>query len=221
MLIKDQLSLVEVEYSQKFYESHAKFLPKDLDSASIRRKSEFCAGRFCAFEASNEIGHKILSIQRGDKGEPLWPDEIKGSISHSHGIAVSMVGDSKVFQSIGIDIEKNITLKKIPTLNKMVLTDKDKLYFETLDKTYDLLFYQLCFTAKEALYKLIYPLVHEYFDFREASVESVNFKNNSLCLELHSQREKLKKFNGIYQAHYIQRENHLIAYFYLLTNEEY
>ena len=44
-------------------------------------------------------------IPIGTAREPVWPDGIAGSIAHSRGLAVAVVGWRKDFAGIGVDLE--------------------------------------------------------------------------------------------------------------------
>ena len=53
---------------------------------------------------------EIVPILKGRDGEPIWPFDIVGSISHKDAIAVAAVGKKKRYKGIGVDIEDQTTI---------------------------------------------------------------------------------------------------------------
>ena len=76
-----------------------------LENVSQNRKREFIAGRFCAHEAMVLANIPPEHIQIGGKGEPIWPSNIVGSITHSHGYAAAAVARKSDIVSLGLDAE--------------------------------------------------------------------------------------------------------------------
>lgn len=142
-------------------------MPALLAEAVPKRQAEFLAGRFLGQAALKLFGREPAPIGIGNKREPVWPAGISGSISHSHGICVSMVtldGDAKV----GVDIEKiepgavtDIILKRaLEPLEREMIADRQECDGRMLPF--------LVFSAKETLFKALYPVVGRHFDFHAA-----------------------------------------------------
>jgi 4'-phosphopantetheinyl transferase EntD len=77
---------------------------RDIISQAIdTRRAEFLSGRSLAREVAKNSGVALDSIAVGPWREPLWPNGIQGSISHSGElVAVALrVGD----EPLGIDVE--------------------------------------------------------------------------------------------------------------------
>ncbi|MCG2632723.1 4'-phosphopantetheinyl transferase superfamily protein [Bradyrhizobium sp. WYCCWR 13023] len=74
-----------------------------------RRRSEFLAGRAHAHAALTELGVSDLELPTGPDRAPLWPDGIRGSITHASkhdcSYVAAAVGRSEVLRGIGIDVE--------------------------------------------------------------------------------------------------------------------
>ncbi len=220
MLDLNDLIIKKVHFDNEFYLSCDFKIPREMSSFSAKRKSEFCAGRMAAISAANELGISLKQIPKGEKGEPLWEEPIVGSITHSHGTAIAAIGLTAKYKSIGIDIEKKIDKSRTATLDKMVLTRKDKEYLKQLPDSKKLTFYQICFTAKEAFYKLIYPLAKEYFDFREASLVEIDFDKGTLVIELHSERQGLSNYLRHYTGYFQIQDNSCFVLFYLTSSDK-
>src|SRR5690606_37444179 len=71
------------------------------ESTELRQR-QFYSGRLAAREAVSEISSELVNkpILKGEKGEPLWPDGLVGSISHVDKWAVACVGFSSVIRGI-------------------------------------------------------------------------------------------------------------------------
>lgn len=50
-----------------------------------KRRNEFITVRYCARQALSVLGIPEAPILKGDKGQPLWPDGIVGSMTHTEG----------------------------------------------------------------------------------------------------------------------------------------
>lgn len=71
---------------------------------SERRRREFLAGRAAAAEALAHGDMPRHSVSRTDRGVPVWPPGVVGSISHSRTWAVAVVLDSGTAVCCGVDI---------------------------------------------------------------------------------------------------------------------
>src|SRR4051812_26708965 len=70
-----------------------------------KRIRDFAAGRDCAHRALEELGIAGFSILSGSTREPLWPQSIVGSITHTEGYAAAVVARAQQVRSVGIDCE--------------------------------------------------------------------------------------------------------------------
>jgi enterobactin synthetase component D len=176
---------------------------------------QFLAGRYCAFKACEKMGFNLTELLVGNNREPLWPDSIVGSISHSKTAVMAIVASSDHFKSVGLDLEMVIPDARFDVIERMVLTELDLKFLKSrnIDKN---LFYTIIFSAKEALYKTIYPLVHCYFDFKEASIIDLNLENGSFNLKLHSKLEAVSKFNSNYTGKFIVERGQVITQIVLM-----
>lgn len=149
-----------------------KLLPEELSllspGAAEKRKQEFFLGRAAAVSAMNQLDIPRTAILRGEKGEPLWPDGVVGSISHSADFAVAVVGNSNCFGGLGIDIQR-VEPKKEPRLFKKILTAKE-LYLLDLTKAEGIIEALKLFSIKEAIYKAFDPLVEKQLGFMDIAL---------------------------------------------------
>ena len=88
------------------YQSH--LYPEEcsiVESASYKRKFEFSTGRWCAKQVLNSEGIQNFPVLSGENREPIWPDNIVGSISHCKDLCGAVIAKSNNVDSIGFDIE--------------------------------------------------------------------------------------------------------------------
>ena len=78
-------------------------LEKALVAHSVTiRKAEFGDGRWCAHQALKELGRDTGSpILRGDRGMPLWPAAVSGSLTHTNGYRGAVVAPRLLVRSLG------------------------------------------------------------------------------------------------------------------------
>lgn len=186
-------------------------LPSFLENSSEKRILEFKFGRYCVNKALEKIGHEpiTLGINESDRA-PIWPNDLVGSLSHKNSLYIAVVGKSSDYLSLGIDIEFFIQKERFHAIEKLVLTDSDKTYIDTLGDDLSFL-YTLIFSAKESLYKLIYPLSKTYFDFREANFVSLDTERSTFDLEIISDKDGMKNYKKRYKGEYILNDKYIIT----------
>lgn len=139
--------------------------------SSPKRRQEFLLGRLAARRALEVLGQsdpKSQPILRGKDGEPLWPNDIVGSISHTTGVGVAVVGLRSEFESLGIDIE--LTSRKISdrALQKIALP-AERVWIQERRSERDERALQI-FCAKESIYKAYFPISGRHLTFKDAFV---------------------------------------------------
>jgi enterobactin synthetase component D len=141
-------------------------VPKQLQASVEARRHAFIAGRYCAARALTKAGftgEKWLPI--GDDRLPVWPDGWQGSISHSQCGAIAVAVRDSICRSIGVDLEEtNATDRLIEIASTIARPDELNLFKELPQEQR----VALLFSAKEALYKALFPEVRRFFDFSAA-----------------------------------------------------
>lgn len=180
------------------------WLSAEQQSYGEKRKQDFLAGRLCAKRALSKLGIEVDVIAMDSNRAPLWPLGITGSITHTQTWALAAV--SKSLQALGLDAEVLMSKERYEKLEKMIVnTDEKKLIHSNLT-----LFPTLVFSAKESLYKALYPHCLEYFGFLEASMREINDKK--FVLELKSKNPKVCYYNGLFEGEYHLQDNTLITW---------
>lgn len=159
-------------------------LPPSVAEASLKRQCEYLAGRYCATDSLSKAGLSLpIEIGIGTHGSPIWPQGFIGSISHCKDLAAAVVMPKASSNSaIGLDIEKVMTAELAQGVEGRILFGKDRNYQSTFDDFEQ--FLTTLFSAKEALYKAIYPQAKKVLEFESAQLEAVYPEENKLTLSL-------------------------------------
>lgn len=137
-------------------------------NAVAKRRAEFARGRRCARLAMEQLGASAAPVRRGDKGEPLWPEGLVGSITHTDGFAAAAVGRSDEVAGLGLDVEVNAPL---PDGTERLILRPEEAERIAADRSGGPLHVdRLVFCAKEATYKVWFPIAGRWLDFMDASV---------------------------------------------------
>lgn len=149
-------------FSQDLYKQANVAFPMTLERSVPKRRSEYLAGRALARFGMKELGCLAAQVERGAHGEPHWPAGVSGSISHSHGyVGVWMTTQA---WSPGLDIEHMPEPSGIEAIRAGVMTGKEAAS-NVSDRDAVTLF-----SAKEALYKGLFPSVGARFGFHAAEL---------------------------------------------------
>lgn len=196
------LSCQPVPFFEEVKSSGARYgirLPEGLKSASVSRQRDYFAGRYCARQALYHMGFSgCLDIPKGKDGCPIWPRGVVGSISHAEGLAVAVVTNWKNAQGIGIDLEKKVSDREGKQLLPVIATRNETAIITTRFPNDTGAAFTTLFSAKEAIYKALYPLVGHFFDFSEARLTGYHRIDHRLEFDLSA--DLLKK-TGVSQFH--------------------
>lgn len=144
-------------------------LPEKMTRAVAKRKAEYVGGRLCAMQAIAACsGRPALAVTSGEQGQPVWPEGLVGSITHTQGFAAAAVGDAAQFVGIGMDTEHVMTAEVMRNVRARICGPEDK--FSTGSSLAPELHATLVFSAKESLFKCLYPLVEKMFWFEDALI---------------------------------------------------
>ncbi|HWX03622.1 4'-phosphopantetheinyl transferase family protein [Collimonas sp.] len=159
-------------------------LPASLANAVLKRQVEFAAGRLCARLALHQQGYggsETLAI--GEHRAPLWPPGYIGSISHGDGQAVAVVAVNGAWRALGIDIESMLSREAAQPLVAHLMDAAEQAIGDAAGLPLER-WLGLVFSAKESLFKALYPFVGRYFDFLDVEVCELDETQGSLMLRL-------------------------------------
>jgi len=130
--------------------------------ANVRRASG--AARVVARGLLARLGFPDAQVPRGDRGAPIWPPGVVGSLAHDDDIAVAAVALQRGFAGIGIDVEPAQALPA--DIFELVAMPGERRAIAD-----DLLKAKVLFAAKEAVYKATYPLDRVFLEFSDIEVD--------------------------------------------------
>jgi len=137
---------------------------------SQKRRAEFTLGRICAHGALSRFGLESEPILRNpETREPCWPESIFGSITHSAGFAAVAVGLKNEIQGVGIDLE-SLSRSVNFNIKRQVCVDSELEWLESLPAEQANRALRIIFSAKESIFKCLYPGTKTYLSFKDAAV---------------------------------------------------
>ncbi len=183
-------------------------LPPSLETAAAKRQSEFLAGRYCARQALKELLVPIAEQKVGTLNRaPVWPAGITGSITHTSGLARAVCSQTSNYRSLGVDTEILTNPEKALKLASQIMDEREQSLAGNLSQR-DL--FALIFSAKESIFKAIFPLTQQFFGYSDARIFSLKAGEFSfeLCKDLDSE----------FKSGYIQQGNYLFDESYVHTS---
>ncbi|MGC3002774.1 4'-phosphopantetheinyl transferase family protein [Streptomyces sp. G35A] len=141
-----------------------------MTRAVPKRRREFTAVRSCARRAMEKLGVPAQPVLPGERGAPVWPDGLTGSMTHCEGYCAAALVRAGDLASLGIDAETHGPLPD-GVLASVALPGEaarvGRLSVELPAVHWD----RLLFSAKESVYKAWFPLTGKWLDFLEADIE--------------------------------------------------
>ncbi|GLU29349.1 4'-phosphopantetheinyl transferase superfamily protein [Brucella sp. NBRC 12950] len=136
-----------------------------LPANNTKRLDASGAARELSRQILAKIGFNNFSVLRSPTGEPLWPNGVVGSLAHDDEMAVAVIGRSKDYLGLGIDIETAVPLPD--DIISLVRTPED------ICGQYDssALADRILFCVKEAVYKAVYPLDRIILNYDDICVD--------------------------------------------------
>lgn len=160
------------------------FLPATVKCSTGKRRAEYFAGRYLAKQCLTEMGIQQFNVFSDSNRCPIWPEHLLGSISHSNDSAVCIVAKKKDYVAVGVDTENWVVqANAAEELGNVVLDQRERWLVNTMSEGLDKYFTHI-FSAKESIFKALYPAVGRYFNFSAAKLISMDLPQNSLCFEL-------------------------------------
>ena len=137
-----------------------------ISRSVVKRRNEFITARHCARLAMEALGVPPAPILKGEKGEPQWPTGVVGSLTHCQGYRGAVVARSSGVRSLGIDAEPHDVLpdKVLEAISLPV--ERHEIGALPSGLHWD----RILFCAKEATYKVWFPLTQRWLGFEDAHI---------------------------------------------------
>jgi len=187
--------------------AEARFLGK----AVLKRVQEFAAGRLCARRLLAEFGWRGFAIAAAEDRQPVWPDSIVGSITHTAGFCAAVVAERTRLRAVGLDSEIADSVKA--ELWPGICSPAEIDWLRSLPEPQRPKAATLIFSAKEAFYKCQYPLVRERLSFQDAHVEVLEWGTERGTFAIHATRRIALADCAAFplQGRYLLHEQYLTA----------
>jgi len=151
-------------YRDELFARHTVAFAPQLERAVTKRRSEFLAGRVCAGRALARLGAAPAPIPIGRDREPVWPAGVVASISHAGDRALCLAADAADTLGLGVDIERPLDARRADEIRAVVVDAAEHALIQAGfdDQAAGL---TAVFSAKESLYKALFPQVRRLFGF--------------------------------------------------------
>lgn len=183
-------------------------MPESIVRSVPKRQAEFLAGRYAAALALQyfvPVRDQAVQVGIGDKRNPQWPSGVVGSISHVDSVAVCAVSRTADRDYLGIDVEYVMSAQVCREVAAMVATqqERERLSADGLSEREAL---TLIFSAKESLFKALYPSVRDYFGFEVAEATELRLAERTLILRLTDRFAEKYRLPREYECRFILGE---------------
>lgn len=173
-----------------------------LERSVPKRRSEYLAGRYLARHVLRELGYANFVLNSGDDRSPQWPENITGSLSHhAESVLCAAHLQSDALSCVGVDIEAYMSEARAQSLWPGIVDEEEYQWFHEREEAFRCLL-TLSFSAKESLFKALYPQVKRYFDFLDARMVALDCTKQTFELELLAdltpQFYAGRRFKGVY-----------------------
>ena len=184
--------------------------PASIQRSVAKRQAEFLAGRLCARSALQRLDGLDCIPAIGEDRAPVWPAHISGSITHSTGHAAAIVGHKAQWRGLGMDLENLLPLERAERLAGEILTADEMQRMAAGPREQIAQCVTLTFSAKESLFKALYPIVHKRFYFEHAEVLEWS-ETGSLRLRLLTELSSEWCYGKELEAQFVVHEGQLLS----------
>jgi 4'-phosphopantetheinyl transferase EntD len=137
--------------------------------AVLSRRQQFTAGRCLARAAWQRFGVAPVALLNDEQRVPLWPAELVGTITHTNiwcGVAVAR---KHTVGGLGADVEPATPLEL--GLWDRICRPEERAFLHAQPASLGALLAKGVFSAKESIYKALYPSVRVFLDFQSMHIE--------------------------------------------------
>ncbi len=198
--------IFQCQFEPRFYDDtlYPQFdieMSNQISGAIRNRKAEYLAGRYCAKEALKRLKISDFNLLSDDNRCPIWPVDVKGSITHCGLSAMAAVSLLPSIKGLGIDMENIVPIELIDEIKQEIIFENEFALLNAYPYSEELIF-TLIFSIKESFFKAVFPLVNYYFGFDAVCVDKLNFHEQrfelELRMELTATLSKGRRFSGLF-----------------------
>lgn len=154
-------------------DSNSALFPEELAlvaAAVPKRRNEFTTTRGCARRALGSLGFSPAPLLTGERGAPIWPDGVVGSMTHCDGYRAAVVAHRSDFLALGIDAEPAGALPD-GVLDAIARPEELTRIKHLADFRDANCWDRILFSAKESVYKAWFPVTQRWLGFEDASID--------------------------------------------------
>lgn len=197
------------DFDDALFTEYRVIKPPSLSNAVTKRKAEFLAGRVCARHALEEMG-QIGDVPIGCNRQPVWPENVVGSISHTNQTAIAIVAKQDHISALGIDIEHTVDAKTGEDMISQIINDDERAFIQKNGQL-DREMLTMIFSAKESFFKAAYPSIQSFFGFDAISLRAIS--THTLQFEINRQLGDAFVKNTPIEIEFAKlNKNHIVTY---------
>lgn len=200
-------------YRTDLFEALGLRFPDHLNRAVDKRRGDFLAGRALAASALASLGSTVLEIATAEDRAPIWPSGFSGSISHTHGLCVAVVLPDPN-RLVGIDIEKPTSGQALDSILKVTMSEQDRSVLAEHTPLPDGIAATVAFSAKETLFKALFPTVRNFFGFECAELAAMP-RDGRVSLRLTDTLHPLLPSGTQFDVSYSVADDHVLTWLIL------
>lgn len=140
-----------------------------IASAVDSRRRQFTAGRWLARHAWRQLGHAPTPLVNDAQRVPMWPSGLVGTITHTSVWCAAAVARASEVAGIGADVEAATPLEL--GLWDRVCRPEEQAFLRGQPASLAGLLAKAVFSAKESIYKALYPRIRTFLDFQGMRIE--------------------------------------------------
>lgn len=169
-------------YRDNFFTQYAISPPGDTGLVAIKRRAEYLAVRY-ATQRLLRAWDCYDNVCSAPNRAPVWPAGFCGSLSHTSECVIAVIAPAVGITIPGVDIEE-LSQPDIKEIADTFTTRQERDYLLSIENIDIETLLVIVFSAKESLYKSLYPEVGFFFDFDVACLCEINSQEQMFTLML-------------------------------------
>jgi 4'-phosphopantetheinyl transferase EntD len=198
-------------YKDELYTLYGIPRPLAWQDYGLARRAEYLAGRLAASLAIAEGAFGTGQVGMNKDRSPAWPSGLAGSISHTLGNACSLVAHADRYPLIGIDIETIMDVKTANEVHPVIASCREMAELESSGLSYQESL-TLLFSAKETLYKALYPTTKTFMHFSDAELSHISSSAGCLMLTLRTSVCQGRYQGKVFHINYRRYKNAIFTF---------
>lgn len=138
-------------------------------NAVLSRRQQYSAGRVLARRAWQQLGQAPVALLNDQQRVPVWPEGIVGTITHTDVWCAVAVARRSDVAGLGADVERASPLEL--GLWDRICRPEERSFLQAQPAPLGALLAKAVFSAKESIYKALYPSVRVFLDFQAMRIE--------------------------------------------------